>query len=88
LDKPTLKLALTFLKHCLIEADIKFAEKVLVTNLEQNVCDPKALWTTYYRLKENVQIYNYQTRKDLLPAMPQYKITLSDYDSLIGGDRL
>jgi hypothetical protein len=88
LDKPTLKSALTFLKHCLIEADIKFAEKVLVTNLEQNVCDPKALWTTYYRLKENVQIYNYQTRKDLLPAMPQYKITLSDYDSLIGGDRL
>ncbi len=88
LDKPNLKSALSFLKHCLIESDAKFAEKVLLTNLEQNVQDPKALWTTYYRLKENVQIYNSQTSKNLLPAMPQYKIKLNDYDSLIGGDRL
>ena len=86
LDKPNLKSALGFLKHCLIESDIRFAEKVLMTNLEQNVLDPKALWTTYHRLKENVQIYNVQTIENLLPTMPQYKIALTDYDSLIVGD--
>jgi hypothetical protein len=88
LDKPNLKQALDFLKLCVIESDMKFAEKVLVTNLNENVVDPKALWTTYYRLKENGQIYSSKISKELLPSMPQYKITLTDYDSLIGGDRL
>jgi hypothetical protein len=87
LDKPNLKSALDFLKHCLIESDIKFAETVLITNLGQNVVDPKALWTTYHRLNENMHIYIPEITENRVPAMPQYKIALTDYDSLIGGNQ-
>lgn len=87
LDKSQLKAALEFLKHCLIKDDITFAKKVLEANLSDNVLDPKALWTTYYRLKENVQLYKSKTYDNIIPTMPSYEVTLTDYDSLIGGDR-
>ena len=86
LDKPRLKSALSFLKHCLIEDDIHFAVRVLTENINENMLDPKALWITYYRLKENSSVYNSTTLDNLLPTMPKYDISLSDYDSLIGGD--
>jgi len=87
LDKPQLKSALSFLKHCLIEDDIHFAERVLTENLKGGMPDPVALWTTYYRLKENAYIYNSAALNETMPSMPSYEVTLSDYDSLIGGER-
>jgi hypothetical protein len=52
-----LKEAMRFLRTCLLEKDMTFAEKVLTENLLYSVTDPEALWTTYYRLREDRSLY-------------------------------
>jgi len=85
LGKDDLKKALSFLKHCLVKENLSFADLVLQENIKQEVFSPDALWTTYYRLKEDVTPYR-SGREIAYPAMPTYAVALSEYDSLIGGD--
>lgn len=85
-----LKEAMRFLRTCLLEKDITFAEKVLTENLLNSVTDPEALWTTYYRLCEDRSLYQGGALPGSLPEMPVYNTSMEDYDSLMGvltGDR-
>jgi len=82
-----LKKAIQFLRFCLIEADLEFANKVLAENLTKEVREPEALWTTYYRFKENSELYQNTILMDHVPSVPIYDVTLTDYDELMGGLR-
>lgn len=85
LEIDNLKLALRFLKFCLLNDNLAFAETVLANNIKDNISDPNALWTTYYRLKENRGTYCQTSDGIKVPHMPDYSISLSDYDELMGG---
>ncbi len=61
---------------------------VLTVNLNNQVCEPEALWTTYYRLKENNGLYQNPKLLDQVPEVPIYSLALTDYDELMGGLRL
>jgi len=79
-----------FLRTCLLEKDMAFAEQVLTENLLNSVTDPEALWTTYYRLREDRSLYQSHVLPGPLPEMPAYNTSVEDYDSLMGvltGDR-
>lgn len=84
LEKESLREALHFLKHCLLEKDFDFATAVVSENVKQNVLEPNALWTTYYRMTEDQSLY-LSKHENSLPSLPNYKIQLEEYDLLMGG---
>ncbi|HCX64843.1 MAG TPA: IS21 family transposase [Eubacteriaceae bacterium] len=86
LAKDELRDALYFLKHCLTYKDFAFATKVVEKNMKEQVTEPEALWTTYYRMNENQSLY-LPDIMDCLPEIPGYTFKIENYDDLIGGDR-
>lgn len=85
LDPDDLRDALHFLKHCLIEKDFAFATKVVEENINQQVTEPEALWTTYYRMNEDRSLYISEA-SDANLSFPNFALTIEDYDDLIGGE--
>lgn len=85
LDKEPLKEALRFLKYCMINESDETAIAVLSENQRLNVTAPEALWTTYYRIKEDTSIFS--PAKETLPDLPAYETRLDTYDHLMGGAR-
>lgn len=85
LDNESLKKALRFLRECLVESDMAFASRVLEENILNDVTEPDALWTTYYRLLEDKTLYQEVDTSGTLPLLPTYETNLEDYDSLMGG---
>lgn len=82
LGKEDLQKALHFLKHCLLNKDFHFASRVLYENRQNNVPEPDALWTTYYRLDEDSTLYK-AVKDHPYPQMPSYHVALDDYDALM-----
>ncbi|WP_350342965.1 hypothetical protein PRVXT_002234 [Proteinivorax tanatarense] len=87
MDNEDLKQSLKFLKMCLLEKDMAFAEKVLAENIRKSVKETAALWTTYYRLTEDVSVYHQNQSPPALPRLPDYDISAESYNSLMGGMR-
>lgn len=85
LDKEPLKGALRFLKHCMVNESEQTALAVLSENQSLNVTAPEALWTTYYRFKEDTDIF--APVHEALPDLPAYETSLDTYDHLMGGGR-
>jgi len=54
--------------------------------MKEQVTEPEALWTTYYRMNENQSLY-LPDITDCLPEIPGYTFKIENYDDLIGGDR-
>ncbi|WP_353893678.1 IS21 family transposase [Proteinivorax hydrogeniformans] len=87
MDNEDLKQSLKFLKMCLLEKGMAFAEKVLAENIRKSVKETAALWTTYYRLTEDVSVYHQIQSPPALPRLPDYDISAESYNSLMGGMR-
>ncbi len=87
LEQEPLKKALKFFQHCLIWDNILFSQQVLDQVLRSDVRDPEALWTTYYRLKEDHKLYRLKSTEDQLINLPVFESNLAHYDALIGGVR-
>lgn len=85
LDKDDLREALYFLKHCLLEKDMAFADEVVKENMKQHVTEPEALWTTYHRMTENRSLYLPETVQQLDYQLPDYDFRFEDYDELMRG---
>lgn len=84
IDHEELKMSLRFLRTCLVEKDMLFAERVLAENLKNEVLGAEALWTTYYRLSENISLYQGTEGLIRLPQLPSYTTNIESYDSLMG----
>lgn len=87
LEHESLKKALKFFRHCLIRDDVSFSLQVLNQMLRSNAHDPEALWTTYYRLKEDHKLYTLKSAEEPLINLPVFEANLTHYDSLIGDAR-
>lgn len=87
LSNEDMKRALEFLRLCLIDESLVMAEKILQYNLDHDIKDIDALYTTYYRAKEDNQLYEATMTYDELKSMPAYQPDLQSYDILIGGGR-
>ena len=85
LEKDSLKDALGFLKHCMINDSTELALEILKENQRLQVTEPEALWTTYFRLTEDKNIFLPTTEK--LPQLPAYETHLDTYDHLMRGAR-
>lgn len=80
LSPENLKEALRFLRACLLEKDMAFADKVLEENLLNSVREPDALWTTSYRMMEDPVLY----RKWILAAYyPNCQIIKLNWKTMI-----
>lgn len=77
------KEAISFIKKCILEENIDFAKQILAKNLEKGITDPKALYVTFDRLKENIELYNGNNFKiSNFPELPKYEVALDQYDIL------
>lgn len=83
LDNQGLKEAIKFIKKCILEENMEFAKRVLAKNLDAGISDPKALYTTFDRLRENIDLYR---GNDIgipkFPEQPEYDVALEQYDQL------